>query len=69
MGKKRIIKAISSVVKPPKGGFFVFVLHVHHCFAIKRGHYCLTAKQSREICRHHTVYKDMAAVDWRMFEV
>jgi hypothetical protein len=23
MGKSRIIKAISSVVKPPKGGFFV----------------------------------------------
>jgi hypothetical protein len=23
MGKKRIIKAISSVVKPPTGGFFV----------------------------------------------
>ncbi len=23
MGKQRIIKAISSVVKPPKGGFFV----------------------------------------------
>jgi hypothetical protein len=30
MGKPRIIKAISSVVKPPSGGFFVFVpRHVH----------------------------------------
>jgi hypothetical protein len=27
MGKQRIIKAISSVVKPPKGGFFVLVIH------------------------------------------
>ncbi|WP_410694439.1 hypothetical protein, partial [Citrobacter freundii] len=26
MGKNRIIKAISSVVKPPTGGFFVFVV-------------------------------------------
>ena len=26
IGNKRIIKAISSVVKPPTGGFFVFVL-------------------------------------------
>ncbi|MDU1436520.1 MAG: hypothetical protein E6928_25200, partial [Citrobacter freundii] len=30
MGKNRIIKAISSVVKPPTGGFFVFVYYVHH---------------------------------------
>jgi hypothetical protein len=30
MGKPRIIKAISSVVKPPSGGFFVFVpRHLH----------------------------------------
>ena len=28
MGKSRIIKAISSVVKPPKGGFFVFEIYV-----------------------------------------
>ncbi len=38
MGKNRIIKAISSVVKPPTGGFFVFVRHIHHCFAIQLRH-------------------------------
>jgi len=27
MGKSRIIKAISSVVKPPTGGFFVPGIH------------------------------------------
>ena len=39
MGKQRIIKAISSVVKPPTGGFFVFVLSLHHCFAIRLRHW------------------------------
>jgi hypothetical protein len=38
MGKKRIIKAISSVVKPPTGGFFVFVICFDHCFVIQIPH-------------------------------
>ena len=40
MGKSRIIKAISSVVKPPKGGFFVPEIHFPNIVPNIICHFC-----------------------------
>lgn len=48
-GKSRIIKAISSVVKPPKGGFFVPEIWLREAFTISSQEYCHPTTVADEI--------------------